>query len=219
VTPLELTAAYAAFPNGGYAVTPGAILRVTDDAGSVVLEEPFERRRVMGEDVAFQVVSLMQDVVDRGTGTSVRNWVRFPVGGKTGTTNDFKDAWFVGYSSNLVVGVWVGLDQPATIRDNAYGSRMALPIWAEFMRRASRMVRPGGFVPPDGMRAVELCHVSYVRPVDGCPVYTEYFKEHDGVPVTHCQIHSGTFRQRAERVIEKVVGGMLSALWNKMRGR
>jgi penicillin-binding protein 1A len=219
VTPLELTAAYAAFPNGGYAVSPGGILRVLDDTGSVVLDEPFERRRVLPEDVAFQVVSLMTDVVDRGTGSGVRDWgVRFPVAGKTGTTNEFKDAWFVGYSAHLVVGVWVGFDEPATIRANATGSRVALPIWAEFMRRTSRLAPPAPFTPPGGMRAVELCSVSYLRPVNGCPVYTEYLKASDAVPREHCQIHSGSFQQRAERIIEKVVGGLLGKLWGKVRG-
>ena len=219
-TPLELTAAYAAFPNGGYAVTPGGLLRVVDDAGQVVLEEAPERRRVMSDAVAYQVLSLMTDVVDRGTGTAARSLgVRFPVGGKTGTTNDFKDAWFVGFSAHLVVGVWVGLDQPATIRDGATGARAALPIWAEFMRRASRVVRPSAFEPPEGMRAVQLCHVSYLRPVEQCPVYTEYFKEGDDVPSGHCQLHGGTFRQNAERVIERVVGGLLGKLWGKISGK
>jgi penicillin-binding protein 1A len=130
VTPLQLTAAYAAFPNGGNAVAPHAILRVVDDAGGIALEEPDELQRAMPEDVAFQVVSLMTDVIDRGTGTAVRSWgVRFPVAGKTGTTNDFKDAWFVGYSQHLVAGVWVGFDQPATIRKWRFGARVALPIW------------------------------------------------------------------------------------------
>lgn len=220
VTPLELTAAYATFPNGGYAVSPGGIRRVVDDTGVVVLEEPFERRRVIPEDVAFQMVSLMSDVVGRGTGTAVRDWgVRFPVAGKTGTTNDFKDAWFVGYSAHVVAGVWVGFDEPATIRANATGSRIALPIWAEFMRRASRLVPPAPFTPAPGMRAVELCSVSYLRPVDGCPVYTEYLKENDAAPRAHCQIHSGTFKQRAERVIEKMIGGLLGKLWGRIRGQ
>jgi 1A family penicillin-binding protein len=220
VTPLELTAAYAAFPNGGYAVSPGGIRRVVDDTGVVVLEEPFERRRVIPEDVAFQMVSLMSDVVGRGTGTAVRDWgVRFPVAGKTGTTNDFKDAWFVGYSAHVVAGVWVGFDDPTTIRANATGSRIALPIWAEFMRRASRLVPPAPFTPAPGMRAVELCSVSYLRPVDGCPVYTEYLKENDAAPRAHCQIHSGSFKQRAERVIEKMIGGLLGKLWGRIKGQ
>jgi 1A family penicillin-binding protein len=219
VTPLELTAAYASFPNGGYSVSPHGILRVLDDTGDIAFEASADRRRVLPEDVAFQLVTLMTDVVDRGTGTAVRSWgVRFPVGGKTGTTNDFKDAWFVGYSTSLVVGVWVGFDQPARIREGGTGSQLALPIWAEFMRRASRIKRPREFLPPDGLRAVELCHVSYLRPVEGCPIYTEYFKPEDAVPSAHCQIHRGNLKQRAERVIERMVGGLLGKLWKKVRG-
>jgi 1A family penicillin-binding protein len=219
VTPLQLTAAYAAFPNGGFAVKPSGLLRVLDDAGQIAFEETSDRRKVLPDDVAFQLVTLMTDVVDRGTGTAVRSrGVRFPVGGKTGTTSGFKDAWFVGYSAHLVTGVWVGFDQPAEIREGASGSRVALPIWADFMRRASRLVRPAPFLPPDGMRAVELCHVSYLRPVDGCPIYTEYFKAADAVPSAHCQIHGGSVRQRAERIIERVVGGLLGRLWQKVKG-
>jgi penicillin-binding protein 1A len=115
--------------------------------------------------------------------------------------------------------VWVGFDQPATIRNGASGARVALPIWAEFMRRASRMVRPGAFAPPDGMRAVELCRISYLRPVEGCPTYTEYFKAGDDVPSAHCQIHGGNLRQKAERVIERVVGGLLGKLWSRIKGQ
>jgi penicillin-binding protein 1A len=113
VTPLDLTAAYAVFPNGGYRVTPRAIVRILDQQGDTALDEPVQRDRVLPDTVAFQMVSLMRDVIDRGTATGVRQWgVRFPVGGKTGTTNESKDAWFVGYSSAIVVGVWVGFDQP-----------------------------------------------------------------------------------------------------------
>src|SRR4051812_36301784 len=172
VTPLDLTAAYAVFPNGGYRVAPRAIVRVLDQQGDVALDEPVERQQVLPPAVAFQMVSLMRDVVDRGTATAVRQWgVRFPVGGKTGTTNESKDAWFVGYSSAVVVGVWVGFDQPATMGANAFGSRMALPIWADFMRRTSRLLRPGEFALPAGLKQEELCRVSYLRPLQDCPTY------------------------------------------------
>jgi membrane carboxypeptidase/penicillin-binding protein len=220
VTPLQLTAAYAAFPNGGNAVTPHAILRVVDDAGGIALEESDEPaachargRRVSGR--------LADDRRHRSRHGHRCALVGRPVSGcgKTGTTNDFKDAWFVGYSQHLVAGVWVGFDQPATIRNGASGARVALPIWSEFMRRASRLVRPGAFAPPDGMRAVELCRISYLRPVDGCPTYTEYFKAGDDVPSAHCQIHGGNLRQKAERVIERVVGGLLGKLWSKIKGQ
>ena len=125
MTPLELTAAYAAFPNGGHAVVPRAIVRVLDADGGVALDVPVQSERVVSVQTAFQMVSMLGDVVDRGTGAAVRRaGVAFPVGGKTGTTNEFKDAWFVGFSSNLVVGVWVGFDQPKTIGREAL--RLAL---------------------------------------------------------------------------------------------
>ncbi len=95
--------------------------------------------------------------------------VRFPAGGKTGTTDDFKDAWFVGFSSSIVVGVWVGFDQPETIGRDGYGARYALPIWSDFMRRTARLRPPEAFEPPAGLRPVQLCRVSYLRPVEGCP--------------------------------------------------
>ena len=90
------------------------------------------------------MVSMLRDAIDRGTGCAgAALGVRFPVGGKTGTTNEFKDAWFVGFSSSVVVGVWVGFDQPQPIGAEAYGARYALPIWADFMQRAARIRPPG----------------------------------------------------------------------------
>jgi 1A family penicillin-binding protein len=215
VTPLELTAAFATFPNGGVAVRPRGIVRVLDADGSVAHDNPVELERVMSPATAFQMVSMLEDVMDRGTGSSARSLgVRFAVGGKTGTTDDFKDAWFVGFSSSLVAGVWVGFDQPATIAREAYGSRYALPIWSEFMRQAARLRRPEAFEAPSGLRDEVLCRVSYLRPVEGCPVYTEYFKEGDIIPGRLCPIHKGTVKQRVRRAIE----GVFSGLGKKIRG-
>ena len=218
VTPLDLTAAYAVFPNGGYRVMPRAIVRVLDQDGDAALEEPVERERVLPDTVAYQMVSLMRDVVDRGTATAVRQWgVRFPAGGKTGTTNEYKDAWFVGYSSAVVAGVWVGFDQPATLGPDAFGSRMALPIWADFMRRSARLVRPGTFPVPSGLRQEELCRVSYMRPLADCPTYVEYFKDGDDVPSRLCPVHRGTLKQRAQRTIEGFVAGLARRLRDLVR--
>jgi 1A family penicillin-binding protein len=215
VTPLELTAAFAAFPNGGVAVRPRGIVRVLDADGSVAYDNPVELERVISPATAFQMVSMLADVMDRGTGSSARSLgVRFAVGGKTGTTDDFKDAWFVGFSSSLVAGVWVGFDQPATIGREAYGSRYALPIWSEFMKQAARLRRPEAFEAPSGLRDEVLCRVSYLRPVEGCPVYTEYFKEGDVIPGRLCPVHEGTVKQRVRRAIE----GVFSGLGKKIRG-
>ena len=132
VTPLDLTAAFAMFPNGGLRVAPRALTRVVDADGGVAYDNPARQDRVVTEAVAYQMVSMLEDVVDRGTASPARTTygVRFPAGGKTGTTDDFKDAWFVGFTSSTVVGVWVGEDQPATIGRDGYGARYALPILA-----------------------------------------------------------------------------------------
>ena len=203
VTPLELTTAYAMFPNGGRAVRPRGIVRIVDADRTVAFSNPVTRENVLAPEVAYQMVTMLQDVVERGTAAPARRMgVRFPAGGKTGTTDDFKDAWFVGFSSSLVVGVWVGFDQPATIGREAYGSRYALPIWADFMRRAARVRRPAPFERPAGLQEEVLCRVSYLRPVDGCPVYTEYLKRGDEAPGRLCPLHRGSLRQRVTRTID-----------------
>ena len=183
VTPLELTTAFAAFPNGGLAVAPRAIVRVLDADGGVALDHPVASERVLSVQTAFQMVSMLGDVVDRGTGAVVRRGgVSFPVGGKTGTTNDFKDAWFVGFSSNLVVGVWAGFDQPKPI--GAGCARVPLRrADLDRVHETGRPVRrPEAFDAPAGLKETTLCRVSYQRPVEGCPTYIEYLKPDDKVP-------------------------------------
>jgi 1A family penicillin-binding protein len=215
VTPLELTVAFAVFPNGGYAVHSRGIKSVINGDGATALANTVERERVISEATAFQMISILGDVLDRGTASAARSWgVTFPAGGKTGTTNEFKDAWFVGFSSAIVVGVWVGFDQPRTIAENGYGSRYALPIWTDFMRRSARLRTPQAFEVPAGMEEVELCAVSYLRPVEGCPVYVEYLKESDDAPGRLCPIHKGSIKQRVRRAVE----GFFSGLGKKLKG-
>ena len=213
VTPLELTAAFSVFVNNGTCVRPRAIRRVIDAEGAVAMRNDVDEERVLDPTVAFQMQSILRDVVDRGTGSAARQMgVYFPAGGKTGTTNDFRDAWFVGFSSEIVAGVWVGFDRPATIAEGAYGARLALPIWADFMRRAARNYPPREFDRPAGLRDEPLCRVSYLRPVEGCPIYTEYLKEGDEVPRQLCPIHEGSLRQRARRAMQEVMAELGRAL-------
>ena len=215
VSPLDLTAAYTIFPGGGERVTPRGILSVFDAGGTQVLDRPIERSRIISPEVAFQMTTMLRDVVDRGTGTSARSWgVRGPVGGKTGTTDDYHDAWFVGFSSSVVVGVWVGFDQPAPIGRDAYAARVAVPIWADFMKRVSRTLPAREFAIPDTMHEQELCSVSYLKPVDGCPTYIEYFKDGDKVPTQLCPLHQGSFKQQATRAIQ----GLFRSLGSKIAG-
>src|SRR4029079_16613328 len=193
-----LTTAYAAFANGGFAVRPRAITRVTDADGGVAYDNPARQDRVISDAVAFQMVSMMQDVLDRGTATAARTTygVRFPSAGKTGTTDDFKDAWFVGFTTSTVVGVWVGEDQPATIGREAYGARYALPIWSEFIKAAARKRGAREVAVPAGLKEEVLCRVSYLKPVEECPTYTEYFKDGDPIPSRLCTIHRGSVKQQ-----------------------
>ena len=215
VTPLELTAAYAVFANGGLHVRTRGIQSVVNASGGTVESVPVERERVLKEDVAFQMVSMLQDVVARGTGASARSYgVSGAVGGKTGSTNEYRDAWFVGFNSSVVVGVWAGFDQPETIRDGGTGARIALPIWADFMNRVRRLAPARPFAAPAGLEPHEICLFSYRRPVGGCPTYVEYFKEDDSVPSQLCPLHEGTFKEEAARAVD----GLMRAIGKGIRG-
>jgi penicillin-binding protein 1A len=203
VSPLDLTTAYTIFPGEGEIARPRGLLQVLDATGSVVLDRPIVRERIVSPEVAFQMTTMLRDVVERGTATAARSLgVRGAVGGKTGTTDDYHDAWFVGFSTSVVAGVWVGFDQPAPIGPEAYAARVAVPIWADFMKRTSKALPAADFPAPSDLRTEELCSVSYLRPVDGCPTYTEYFKEGDSIPSERCPIHQGSLKQRAARAIE-----------------
>jgi penicillin-binding protein 1A len=214
VSPLDLTAAYAVFPTLGYRVRPRGLVTVEDAHGEAVYTERVQKDQVLPPQIAFQMVSMLQDVVSRGTGASVRNYgVRGAIAGKTGTTNDYRDAWFVGFNSSVVVGVWVGFDQPQKIREGGSGARLALPIWADFMRRTARRLPSAPFQVPGGLEGHELCRISYLQPLDGCPKYTEYFKDGDEVPSQLCPIHQGSFRQEAHRVVQ----GVFSSIGRKLK--
>ncbi len=209
VSPLDLTAAFAVFPNLGYRVRPRGMVGVENASGSTVHRVHIEREKILSEQVSFQMVTMLQDVVQRGTGAAVRSQgIRGPVGGKTGTTSENRDAWFVGFNSSVVVGIWVGFDQPQKIFEGASGSRVALPIWADFMRRTARRLPAAEFEPPDQLRREHICLLSYGRALDGCPSYVEYFKDGDEVPSQLCPIHKGSLQQRAERAIQGLVGAI-----------
>jgi membrane carboxypeptidase/penicillin-binding protein len=219
VSPLDLTAAYTMFAGAGSIAHPRGVVSVFDSGGRQVLDRPIEREQIVTPEVAFQMTAMLQDVIERGTGAQARALgVRGPIAGKTGTTDDYRDAWFVGYSTSVVVGVWVGFDQPAPIGRDAYGARVALPIWADFMKRTARSLPARDFAVPSGLRGEELCRISYLRPVDGCPTYTEYFKDGDDIPSALCPIHRGTLKQRATRAIEgffRGLGGRIAGIFRR----
>jgi 1A family penicillin-binding protein len=219
VTPLDLTAAYSVFANGGELALARGLTSVVNADGDEVFAQPVQRRPVLSPQVAFQMVSMLRDVVDRGTGAPARTLgVRGPVAGKTGTTDEYRDAWFVGFSRSVVAGVWVGFDQPAAIGKDAYGARAALPIWADFMKRTAGTLPATEFAVPEGLRAEELCNVSYLKPVQECPTYLEYFKEGDSIPSALCPLHRGTFKERTARAVQgllRSIGGRIAGIFRR----
>ncbi|HYB71903.1 MAG TPA: penicillin-binding protein 1A [Candidatus Sulfotelmatobacter sp.] len=152
VTLLELASAYGVIANRGLRVPPTAVRQVVGAGGDVRLDRRPEAQRVLSEEVAFLLTSLLQGVIERGTGRRAQALGR-PAAGKTGTTQDATDLWFVGFTPSLVGGVWVGYDTPRSIGSHETGGRVAVPIWTDFMRRALRGTEPIPFQQPDGVYA------------------------------------------------------------------
>ncbi len=149
---LELTAAYAVVANRGMRVPAGGVRQVTGPGGEVRWERRVAPEPVLSQEVAFLLTSLLQGVIERGTGRGALALER-PAAGKTGTTQDATDLWFVGFTPSLVAGVWVGYDAPRSLGPRETGARLALPIWTRFMARALRASAPVPFTPPDGIYA------------------------------------------------------------------
>ncbi|MBK5188010.1 MAG: PBP1A family penicillin-binding protein [Gemmatimonadaceae bacterium] len=181
VRPLDLVAAYAAFDNDGSSVTPRFIRRIADASGrAVYAERAAARDSVLDPRVAFIVRDMMRDVVARGTATSVRRYVpeRIEVAGKTGTTNNDTDAWFVGMTPELVAGVWVGFDKPVPIAPGAAGGSIAAPIWGDMIGRYYQATSSGEWNLPAGLVAMDFDR-DKLAPADSTTLperrYTEYF--------------------------------------------
>jgi penicillin-binding protein 1A len=149
VTPLEITSAFATLANSGVRIKPYAIKRIEDFTGNVLEEHFPEAKMVMSEQLAYLVTYALQKVAEEGTGSATAVFAR-PRAGKTGTTNEFTDAWFIGYIPNLVCGTWVGYDDCQTLGDKKTGGGVAAPIWGDFMNRILATEPVQDFtVPPD----------------------------------------------------------------------
>jgi len=149
LTLYEQTSAYSVFPNDGLRLEPRYIRKVTDYEGHVLEENYPEAKDVTTARTARIMVSLLQDVVDHGTGFAASK-LKYPLAGKTGTTNDFTDAWFIGFSPSLTCGVWIGFDEKKTLGEKETGAQAALPVWIDFMRVVITETAHKGesFLPP-----------------------------------------------------------------------
>ena len=219
VTPLELVTAYAPFANGGVAVQPSIVNRIESADGTVLwrARKPGKREQVLDRAEAFQITSMLQSVVDGGTGRVVRTMgVRGQVAGKTGTTNNGADVWFIGYTPTLVAGFWFGYDSPQTIASNASGGRLAAPAWAMFYLDGWRERSPSGsWTPPAGLlqRTIDPSNGELAN--EWCPeTQREWFKP-GTEPTAICHIHHAPFLDELEelgRKIGKAVGRILKGL-------
>ena len=206
VTLVSMVSAYSAFADRGNVRDPVFIRRVEDRNGSVLFESHVQPRRVVSETTAFLMASMLADVVNAGTANRIRALgFKLPAAGKTGTTNDFVDAWFVGFTPSVVAGVWIGFDQPRPILNEGFAGVVAVPMWTQFMKAATAGDREEWFDPPPGVVPVEVCRVSGHIPVDGCRgalaidakgvmslksmVYTDYFLR-GYEPIQTCEVHA-----------------------------
>jgi penicillin-binding protein 1A len=154
-----MTSAYSAFPNQGVRMTPRMVTSIADREGNVLEEYRPEPHEALRADAAFVMTNLLRGVVLNGTGASARK-LEWPLAGKTGTVDDYTDAWFIGFDPRITVGVWVGYDEKKPLGGNETGATAALPIWIDFMqayieRRGDRN-SPPSFEPPGNIVFVTL---------------------------------------------------------------
>lgn len=168
VTLLELTSAYAVFANHGVRIEPSAILSITDSSGRVLYSGDNLPVQAMSAQGAYLTTMLLKGVIEQGTGWKARGLGR-PLAGKTGTTNDYRDAWFIGYSPALAAGVWVGFDDQRTLGSRATGSKAALPVWTEFMKQALADQEPQDFIAPPGIIFRQIDPRSGLLSTEACP--------------------------------------------------
>ena len=147
VTPIEQTSAFSVFPNDGVHITPRYITKVTDYEGRTLEENFPDVRDAVSARTARTMTAMLREVVLHGTGIAAST-LKYPLAGKTGTTNNFTDAWFVGFSPSITCGVWVGYDEKKFLGARETGARAALPIWMDFMKAALAGKDPGEFQPP-----------------------------------------------------------------------
>ena len=187
---LELNAAYASIANGGVYVKPKLYTKVVDHDGNVILDNTEAKsKRVLKETTAFLLTSAMQDVVSAGTATSV-NFGTTAIAGKTGTTTDYKDVWFSGYTNYYTATTWTGYDNNVSMKDSAE-KNLSKTMWKKVMSRVHEELPYSSFTIPSGIVTATVCSRSGKQPIDGLcngTLYSEYFEE-GTVPTESCDVH------------------------------
>ncbi|HEU0207931.1 MAG TPA: PBP1A family penicillin-binding protein [Candidatus Udaeobacter sp.] len=206
----DLTAAYSVFPDAGVRKQAYVIERIDDQQHKPIYLAAHITSPGLDPGAAWMTSQLMQDVLTKGTAASARSLgFKLPAAGKTGTTNDYKDAWFLGYTSTLTCGVWVGFDQPTTIVPHGYGAALALPVWTQVMNKAARHYPAEPLQPTLPIQRATVCSISNQLATTGCmSAGTAYDIELPvtRIPTAACQVHGGAqwpFAQQAPNLPQK----------------
>ena len=192
----DLTAAYTMFPNNGVRRQPYIIESIQDRYGKTIYKATRAELRCINPDVNYVMNELLRDVIRKGTATAATSFgLTVPAAGKTGTTDDYKDAWFIGYTTRLTCGVWVGMDRPERIADRGYGSKLALPIWVDFIQNASAWKYIAqNFTVPGNLQTVELCRTSGALATPECKFARTTYRAQlpqNMIPRNQCPDHTG----------------------------
>jgi penicillin-binding protein 1A len=202
VRPIDLVSSFGIFANNGVLVEPISITRIEDKTGNVIYHAESKEKEVLGKETVFIMNDMLQDVANRGTGAAARSIYHIPynipIGGKTGTTNDYTDAWFIGFTPHLVAGVWVGFAD-SQLKHGLTGSQGALPFWATFIKSVydSLELPPAAFPEqPVGVVKLRICSQTKKLATDYCPTSDdpqedwEYFNI-KYQPTEKCDVHTG----------------------------
>jgi len=193
VTPLEIASAYATIANLGVRINPISIIRVEDYSGNIIKENTPQKKKVFKKETCYVLINMMEGVIKRGTGWNVK--IGRPAAGKTGTTNDFVDAWFIGFTPNLVTAVYIGNDDRKTLGNKMTGGVAAAPVWAKFMKNALKNTEKKDFLQPDNIIKISVCKESGLLATDSCPKTLTGAFIKGTEPTSYCTIH--------QKIIEK----------------
>jgi penicillin-binding protein 1A len=200
----DLTAAYAIFPNGGVRKQAYIIERIDDQDHNPIYRAAHVAMPALDPSAAWMTSQLMEQVLTSGTAASARSsGFKLPAAGKTGTTNDYKDAWFIGYTSALTCGVWVGFDQPVTIIPHGYGAALALPVWTQVMTKAAGHYPAHDLEPTMPMAQVAVCSISNHLATTGCNAAGTAYEivlPEDKIPRVPCEVHGGVQAEFAQKM-------------------
>lgn len=214
----DLTAAYTVFPNSGVRKQAYIIERIDDPDHNPIYRAAHVALPTLDPSACWMTSQLMEEVLTHGTAASASSLgFKLPAAGKTGTTNDYKDAWFVGYTTALTCGVWVGFDQPVTIIPRGYGAALALPVWTQVMNKASQRYPAQELQPSMPQARAVVCSYSNQLATTGCQAAGTAYEitlPVDKVPTVPCQDHGGGQMQLVQKLQD--AGQKAAALPNRL---